>query len=869
MKPPKPKPKLTITNFVEQQREKIENYLFAFGNTIDLLSNSPVLVELLSLPESSTYFQKKRKDLIEVFATYANYYPDLYSIELLTKDSVNMVFYSNDLFAESKSPVVAAELAKIDTERKFLIRQKEHTSATLHYLKKIRVADYDYETKTHWGFLLFNLQPTVLADSISETLSPNSINFIISSDGQILFCSDFSLIGSTIPADKLATLLDGVKNDTLSEISLESMNYAKNIFKGTELEGDFYYFASIDDEEISKTSEEISQITILMVIFSMIVLPTLILYVVKTLLLNPIGQLADASYEVGAGNLTVKLVTDRNDEMGALFNDFNHMINKILSYQLELKGYHQHLEDKVSDRTAELQDANQRLEVAINEAKHANRLKSRFLANMSHEIRTPLTAIKGFTEHCLEDRCTEEERKKFLSTVLRNSSHLIELINNILDLSKIESEKLELEKKDFTISELVFDLESVLFPQAQEKDLRFSIEFEYPIPKRVNSDITRLKQVLLNVCSNAIKFTKEGYIKLTVSWQSDTNQLFFVVEDTGIGMTEQEMTRIFRPFEQADSSTTRRFGGTGLGLCISQNLAQILGGDIVVTSETGQGSCFTISIETGKPVADLELVYAKLPLIEQASGFSATQNEIRFDANILLAEDNPDNQQLIRILLEKRGLTVTLANNGEEAIERALIEDFDLILMDMQMPVMGGLEATDVLRKAACDIPIIALTANVMKEDIQTYLESGCNSTVAKPIDQNALFRELAQFLPNIRGNGTIGEMNSSPGDDLAAQLQSSDEFKKLVQSFLGNLPSAQQALQQAMNEADWQQISAIAHSIKGSAGSFGYPKLTEYAATLEYSAKQSSAGEIRHHLGVLDQECTKVLAQNGQAITG
>ncbi len=850
---------LTISNFVGQQREKIENYLFAFGNTIDLLSNSPILVELLSLPKSSSAYQKKTNDLIEVFASYANSYPDLYSIELLTKDAENVVFYSNDLFAESQAQAVATELAKIDTERKFLIRQKEGTSATLHYLKKIRIADYDYETKTHWGFLLFNLQPTVLTASITETLSENAINFVLTKEGQILFCSDFSLIGTSIPKDKLELLLHGLKDNELKEVNLALKNYANNLFLGTQLEGDFYYFSGIDEDELSKTSKEITMITALMMLFSIIVIPTLILYVVKKLLLNPIGQLADASYEVGAGNLTVKLVTDRNDEMGALFNDFNQMINKILSYQLELKGYHQHLEDKVSDRTAELQEANRKLELAINEAKHANRLKSRFLANMSHEIRTPLTAIKGFTEHCLDDNCSQANMRKYLGTVLRNSSHLIGLINNILDLSKIESEKLELEKKTFAVSELVFDLESVLYAQALEKDLNFSIEYEYPIPKYVNSDITRVKQVLLNVCSNAIKFTKQGYTRLTISYQRATNQMFFVVEDTGIGMTEQEMSRIFRPFEQADSSTTRRFGGTGLGLCISQNLAQILGGDIIVTSTPGKGSCFAISIDVGLNEDALELADSKQPLIEPTPTQEAIQDNYHFDADILLAEDNPDNQQLIRLLLEKRGIRVDVANNGEEAVEKALIDDYDLILMDMQMPLMGGLEATDILRKAAIDVPIIALTANVMKEDIQTYVESGCNATVAKPIDQILLFRELSQFL----NPQTLSE---KAAEDPIADLKASSEFKQLVQSFVDNLPQVIEQLHSAVDEADWQSLGAIAHRVKGSAGSFGYPRLTEFAATLEYSAKQSSAVEINHHMRAFELECEQILKAQAPA---
>lgn len=538
--------------------------------------------------------------------------------------------------------------------------------------------------------------------------------------------------------------------------------------------------------------------------------------------------------------------------------------NEPPSQNQQLQEISNFLEQAVGVQINELQAAKGAAESGQIEAESANQAKSSFLANMSHEIRTPLTAIKGFTEHCLEETCTEANLKKYLGTVLRNSSHLIDLINNILDLSKIESEKLELEQKMFSISELVFDLESVLYAQALDKELKFSIEFEYPLPKEINSDITRLKQVLLNVCSNAIKFTKAGFTRLTISYQAKSNQIYFVVEDTGIGMTELEMTRIFQPFEQADSSTTRRFGGTGLGLCISQNLAQILGGDIVVTSKPGEGSRFTISIEAGLPQDELDFAQSQIPLIEPPMQPPMPKRRIEFDAQVLLAEDNPDNQQLIRILLEKRGIEVTIANNGEEAIEQALMGDFDLILMDMQMPIMGGLEATDILRKAACDIPIIALTANVMKEDLQTYLQSGCNTTIAKPIDQATLFRELANYLPSSEGGKALDH-----SDDLTAQLHASSEFRQLVQTFLGNLPNAQQQLSEAFVLSDWSQIGAIAHSIKGSAGSFGYPQLTEYAATLEYSAKQSSPIEIKHHLGVFEEECDRVLTLNKKQVVG
>lgn len=295
-------------------------------------------------------------------------------------------------------------------------------------------------------------------------------------------------------------------------------------------------------------------------------------------------------------------------------------------------------------------------------------------------------------------------------------------------------------------------------------------------------------------------------------------------------MSANELERVFKPFEQADSSTTRRFGGTGLGLCISKNLAQLLGGDVTVKSQQGIGSEFIVKIAghfDNKPYELLSTIEPEQPSLDVSSELNA----IKLDARILLAEDNVDNQALIKLLLGAWGLTPDVVNNGAEAVEAALVNDYHLILMDMQMPVMGGLEATQMLRHAAYDGPIVALTANVMKQDIDTYLNAGCDATLAKPIDKRMLGEMLVQFLQ-------LQENMESRWDAL---LQS-EKFKQISQNYLSKLPEQQELLKQYYDAQEWESLRALAHSIKGSSGCFGFMNIHEAAGQLEQALKERNS---------------------------
>jgi signal transduction histidine kinase/AmiR/NasT family two-component response regulator len=404
-------------------------------------------------------------------------------------------------------------------------------------------------------------------------------------------------------------------------------------------------------------------------------------------------------------------------------------------------------------------------------AEVAARAKTEFLANMSHEIRTPMTAILGYVE-LLAESCPSTcpygagERREHLATIARNADHLLDIINGILDLSKIEAGRLELEQTVFSPLQLVEDVQALMRLRAEQAGLELEVEFGSAVPTAVTSDATRVKQVLINLLGNAVKFTSSGSVRLIVRYLASGNPdaadlagpvLQFDVVDTGLGMTAEQMARLFQPFSQADSSMTRRFGGTGLGLAISKRLANLLGGDIAVQSEPGRGTTFTFTIPAGS-AADAVLVSAPLPSALSPAGSARGNGDepsLR-DCRILLVEDGPDNRRLVSAVLAKAGALVELAENGQVAVEMALSardagRPFDVILMDMQMPVLDGYEATRRLRQAGFKTPIIALTAHAMERDRERCLAAGCDDYATKPISRPVLLETITRRLAAVR----------------------------------------------------------------------------------------------------------------------
>lgn len=426
----------------------------------------------------------------------------------------------------------------------------------------------------------------------------------------------------------------------------------------------------------------------------------------------------------------------------------------LLRYKnMELEAQQEYLKAQHEELLMTIAD----LETVKVAAESANHAKTRFVAHMSHEIRTPLTAILGFSENLLDGQLAETDRQEAVLAIQRNGLHLLTVINDILDLSKIEAGRLMVERIRCSPFELVAGAESLAHAGLRDRTLTFKVEYLGDLPETVETDPTRLRQILANLLSNAIKFTDSGGIRLLVRLaDADTPRplLQFDVMDTGIGISLEQAQKLFREFTQADASTTRRYGGTGLGLCISKRLAQMLGGDLVLVESTpGAGTRFRLTVAAGD-LAGVALVGSHLARRGARSGQSSVlpaSSAEPLAARILLAEDGPDNQRLISFILKKAGASVVVVENGEQAVERALNAQqagrpFDVILMDMQMPVMDGYEATRTLRREGYRGPIIALTAHALLEERQHCLEAGCDEFLGKPIDRAALLQAIRDF---------------------------------------------------------------------------------------------------------------------------
>jgi signal transduction histidine kinase/HPt (histidine-containing phosphotransfer) domain-containing protein len=515
------------------------------------------------------------------------------------------------------------------------------------------------------------------------------------------------------------------------------------------------------------------------------------------------------------------------------------------------------IQDVTERKLAEdaLRNANNALAAATGLADAANRAKSDFLANMSHEIRTPLTAILGFSEMLLLPENKSVGRAECVQTIRRNANHLLKLINEILDLSKIESGKMTVETIRADLLELMTHVVSIVQRMIAEKSISFDITFAGAIPRYFQTDPTKLRQILLNLLGNAVKFTPSGRVGMRVRSETagDRTQLSIDVTDSGIGMTEEQLGRLFQPFTQADESTTRQFGGTGLGLLISRRLARMLGGDVDVVSTPGAGSTFTVWIET-EAIADVEMLDSHAEPENPPVSAPEPWEDIVLTGRVLLVEDGVDNRRLLSTHLTSAGCELVTAEDGEAAVRHARAETFDLILMDMQMPVMDGYTATAELRRLGITTPIVALTANAMAADRSRCMASGCTEYLSKPISRECLLRTVSQYLgqPGARSVGgspepapvgiAIGEAPESAGQ-IRSEYASVPKMRKLIGDFVGELGTQVRSMTDWLDQKDLRSLQRAAHQLKGAGGGYGFPQITETAGLLEASIVETQPG--------------------------
>lgn len=515
--------------------------------------------------------------------------------------------------------------------------------------------------------------------------------------------------------------------------------------------------------------------------------------------------------------------------------------NNSLDHNQQLQHIGQFLEQAVGVQIQELQVAKGTLESQKEEAESANQAKTSFLANMSHEIRTPLTAIIGFSQSIKNGLIDKDKLPEIIDIIIDNGKHLLNLINDILDLSKIEAEQLAVESIDVDLFKLLHELGNVCQPNAQNKDLSFTIEVSQEVPSNITSDPTRLRQILLNLCNNALKFTQQGGITVKVGYFEGLNLLEIDVIDTGVGIAQEKAEKLFTAFTQADESTTRKYGGTGLGLYISKQLAQLLGGDITLETELGKGSTFSLSVDCG--LAQFEdLTYAEY--INCRSPDDDIPQVPKLKGSVLLAEDNEINQELIAMHIKACGAQVDIACDGQQAVELALQSDYDLVLMDIQMPNMDGKEAFETLQALGFTKPIVALTANVISSDVEVYTQMGFTASLAKPLNLTHFYETLGKHLyPSDNPTQKTAQSDTEQMDPFLLKLRR--QYQTEITNYL-------QQIDTAMNNNDLEALFEVVHIVKGTAGSFGFDEVTEMAGKIQDNLRLETPEQLKQQISAL-----------------
>jgi signal transduction histidine kinase/HPt (histidine-containing phosphotransfer) domain-containing protein len=508
---------------------------------------------------------------------------------------------------------------------------------------------------------------------------------------------------------------------------------------------------------------------------------------------------------------------------------------------------------------------NQELTRAKDELHAASNSKSEFLANMSHEIRTPMTAILGYADMLQDPACSASDRVEHVHVIRRQAEHLLAILNDILDLSKIEAGKLTVEQIEVDPRQIVSDVLSLMRVQAAEKKLSLEVTYASPIPQTIRTDPTRLRQLLINLVGNAIKFTESGSVKMILKLAKGSSagqsRLEMDIVDSGIGLTPEQIQRLFKPFTQADNSTTRRFGGTGLGLTICRHLAQMLGGDIAVRSQVGVGSQFTVTIDPGD-LSDIRMLEEDQEVMKPSELISKLKPLPVLRGRILLAEDGVHNQRAITYYLEKAGANVAIAENGKVACHMAIGavaegRPFDVILMDMQMPEMDGYEATASLRQREYKGPIIALTAHAMSHDRDRCIKAGCTDYLSKPIDRNALIETVAACLKKMPAAVTteLHPRNTSRKDNVVrSTLTDKGEVMELLPRFIADMPATVSRLLGLLEQQKLPELYEAAHQLKGTGGIYGFMPVTTAAERLCHAIAQgkSPVARLRHLVALI-----------------
>ncbi|MBT2987984.1 MAG: hypothetical protein B6D72_10965 [gamma proteobacterium symbiont of Ctena orbiculata] len=592
----------------------------------------------------------------------------------------------------------------------------------------------------------------------------------------------------------------------------------------------------------------------------------------QRLISKPVQQLLRTMKKVAVRrDFTHRAKRLSNDELGSLVDGFNAMLDRIQKHDSKLAAYHQDLERQVTERTRELNTAK-------NEAEAASQAKSDFLATMSHEIRTPMSGVIGFA-HLLKKTTLDHQQDEYTEIIISSAQSLLQIIDDILNFSKMEAGKLSLDCSNFALQTLTHGVEVLFTPKAMEKGLTLTTSVEDDIPAILFGDPAKFRQVLINLVGNAIKFTDTGSVNVKLEMEDQRDEqvvLKITVSDTGIGITPEQQSMLFQPFQQCDGSLTRSYGGTGLGLVIAQRLADLMGGDIKLTSTPGRGSTFItrLRLEKAKSVNESGLtaiVPQKTPSSPESQDKEENGDPLFSRLTILVVDDSQVNLTLASTLLSKKGANMVAVSSAYEALEVIQKQTFDLILMDLEMPGMSGIEAARRIRTVhkSEELPIIAVTAHILPQKQQDVFAAGMVDLLAKPYLPDQLYSIIRKWSGECYDSAAAKTVDSKLGDESAmynqqAALASVENDNKtaglILEEFLDMLPSCEGAMRDALEKGDRAALYQAAHKLAGSAGSSGATSIYIGAVSLKESLTQEpvDANDIEQRIQALLEETGK-----------
>lgn len=687
------------------------------------------------------------------------------------------------------------------------------------------------------------------------------------------------------PKAKQVQLLGG--NLGVPEVTLTSSDQGfVSVLKKPVRDGEAYFTARMESEDYTRLRSR-SRIELLLLLAGIVVIVlSLARYFIRRTLELPLLILHTQLEKIQNHDYSLSEPLATGDELQEVSQTINNLAAKVSERERELERHRRNLEELVEKRTAELRDA-------LKHAEAASIAKGAFLANMSHEIRTPLNAITGMAHLIRKTGLTAAQTER-MDKLLAASEHLLTIINDILDLSKIEASKLKLETTDFTLQQELYDLIELISIRVADKGLDIVTTIDPALPTMIRGDRLRISQILLNFVNNAVKFTEKGHIELRAKYVAERENgtvIRFEVADTGIGIRPEQQARLFQPFEQADVSTTRRYGGTGLGLAICKRLADLMQGEVGVDSTPGSGSVFWFE------ACFAHASHQEIPKLEGQSCSHQEHTQLR-GRHILLAEDNPINQEVARDLLSEVGVMVDLAGNGLQAIEMAKLNAYDAILMDMQMPGMDGVAATMEIRQlpAHDKTPILAMTANAFAEDREACLAAGMNDHIAKPVNPNKLYETLLKWLPeDLTEKDTLAgtpaplpapttailpvaneaeileKLSRLPGFDVSAGLASINgktaKYLDLMHHFVVAHVEDMKNIAMLLDSHDYEAASRIAHTLKGTCATLGAVRISDAARRINEALRTASIERKPNRVGIdadiaiIDGDLTALMA--------